>query len=515
MPQDDSGTDEIDLGAPLAADPRTAETETVLPRAETLFRRCPACGEINFPDADACCSCQQTFAPGEERCPLPEETTTPPLCAGQVMLRGKYRLGKLIGILGNVFTYEILIEDEGRQRPAILRGCPLPCRPQAPPADNTNSTVIIPVMPTPDEGDVQAKDTQESAFALIRAEHRALKSDTCAGLPELLDVFREEEHVFLVEASPQGIPILEAWKEPTRTESEKHGWLEQIRLALAALHQQGLILPTLMPSLVVIDERHEARISSFFGLSLLPIADRRRIPMSHYTAPELFLDRRLVDARCDSFSFGALICALHLGRELTQDDFQCPGVPRPFSSRVSDALPTLVRLLGKTFVADVNARFPSAAMRDKDADGLAELGVALAEHQRAQCSVSYDVAGWSNTGMSRERNEDCFTVSNLTCGAGFHRRVVAFACLADGVGGYNGGDVASALAVSTVANHLRRHGLSSSLMHRFDSEHPLDNIGQCAQILREAVLQAHQVVRQQAQADPERSRDVDRRSRQY
>ena len=54
-------------------------------------------------------------------------------------------------------------------------------------------------------------------------------------------------------------------------------------------------------------------------------------------------------ARADLYSFGAMVYALHVGRELTEMDFELQGVPKPFIPRFPDTHPALGRLVSKTF----------------------------------------------------------------------------------------------------------------------------------------------------------------------
>ena len=58
--------------------------------------------------------------------------------------------------------------------------------------------------------------------------------------------------------------------------------------------------------------------------------------------------------------------------------------------------------------------------------------------------------GKTNTGLVRKNNEDCIYVGEQPC-----------FILADGMGGYAGGETASRLAVSSVRNSLEQESLSS------------------------------------------------------
>ena len=65
-----------------------------------------------------------------------------------------------------------------------------------------------------------------------------------------------------------------------------------------------------------------------------------------------------------------------------------------------------------------------------------------------------ELGGFSATGP-RETNEDSFLTFDLSGSGSFSNDVVAFAMVSDGMGGYQGGDVASGLAVSCAKSYLQ------------------------------------------------------------
>jgi protein phosphatase len=95
----------------------------------------------------------------------------------------------------------------------------------------------------------------------------------------------------------------------------------------------------------------------------------------------------------------------------------------------------------------------------------------------------------SDTGRARQNNEDAVG----------EEREIGLLVLADGMGGYNAGEVASGIAVTTIVDHVRKEW--PSLAHgEMDEE---TGYSQEALLLRKAVEQAHSTIHQVAQSQPQ------------
>src|SRR5262249_1444602 len=145
---------------------------------------------------------------------------------------------------------------------------------------------------------------------------------------------------------------------------------------------------------------------------LLPMPPLPDTPLraTLYTAPELINGATRVDARADLYSFGAMLYALHVGRELTEMDFERPGSPKPFLPRFPDAHPLFGRLVTMTFQRDPGNRFPSEEAASQDPTGFAELIRNLHLCARTFDNVRLEIAAWTTTGMVRTGNEDAFAL---------------------------------------------------------------------------------------------------------
>jgi protein phosphatase len=161
-----------------------------------------------------------------------------------------------------------------------------------------------------------------------------------------------------------------------------------------------------------------------------------------------------VDERADLYGFGAMLYALHVGRELTEMDFERPGFPKPFIPRFPDIHPLFGRLITKTFRRELTARFPTEEAAAEDPTGFAELIRNLEVCRQTFDEVRLDVASWTNTGMVRSGNEDAFALCHVAESRLDHQRESALILLADGMGGYESGEVAAALAIHALRKYL-------------------------------------------------------------
>lgn len=96
----------------------------------------------------------------------------------------------------------------------------------------------------------------------------------------------------------------------------------------------------------------------------------------------------------------------------------------------------------------------------------------------------------TDTGLVRDSNQDCIAAHH------WQEEAVALAIVADGVGGYHGGEVASRLAVDTIVEHLEKRVHQAHSGGGF-AQHWMDDV------LRDTVNQANRVILEQQQQTPE------------
>jgi protein phosphatase len=285
---------------------------------------------------------------------------------------------------------------------------------------------------------------------------QALVSARHLSLPQPLDEFTTDDGPHLVLERPTGRPLRDAWADPGRTDGERFTWLIQLAEALAGLHAAGAVLTGLRPAQVLISPVGQAILADLSGLVPLPPAPTGVIDAGFDAAPELRAGA--FDARADLFHCGGLLAALLLGRDLAAEDFSPEGEPVPLAERDPDCHPLLGRLLGRTFRACPDDRFPSAEHAAEGPTGFGELLATLAACREELGRVRLEVGAWTTTGMARAGNEDGFAVVHRTAARHDGAEEWALVLLADGLGGEAAGEVASALALEVMGRHLLADG---------------------------------------------------------
>jgi serine/threonine protein phosphatase PrpC len=273
----------------------------------------------------------------------------------------------------------------------------------------------------------------------------------------VLDNFFEGGFEYLIEEIPSGRILWDAWDDPEATAEQRFNWLRHLVEQMQALHRAGAMLESLRPDMIVVTTKDQGRLADLSELLPLPLHAGLPIRGSLYTAPELVTDPGQADIRASLYSFGALLYALHIGRELTEMDFDHPGYPRPFVPQFPDIHPAFGRLMMKTFCREPAHRFPSDEGAREDPSGLTELGRTLETCSRTLDNVHLEVAAWTTTGMVRSGNEDAYALLQAGESRQDDSAETALVLLADGMGGYEAGEVAAALTIESLRKELLQH----------------------------------------------------------
>ena len=420
---------------------------------------CPGCGTPRGEGTLFCGECGFLF---------PEKT---PVVAGEPnrhpqagsIVGGRYQICELISQRGAMLRFRGL--DVGGSSSdsihiVILREL-MP--PVPPPPDNTMFDIEsfdLPLKPATADPASLLADTRivdAPVWPSLTWEKRLLTRLSHLSLPRMLDSFDQDGFEYLIVEVPLGQSLWDAWDELPLSWPRRCEWLIQIAEALEQLHESGAMLEGLRPDIVVVTPTSQAVIANFTDLLPLPLPPDVPVRGSYYSAPELVLGSADSGARADLYGFGAMVQALLFGRELTDFDFTLQGVPRPYLERFPDGHPLLGRLLSRTFVREIERRFPSHDYAEADPTGFKELIETLTACSRALDTIRIDIASWSNTGVVRSGNEDALAVLHSAEARLEDSDDFAVIVLADGMGGMASGEVAAAMTIQIVRDYFMHH----------------------------------------------------------
>src|SRR5262245_40186021 len=397
--------------APEAA-PVTAEilppAQEPAPQAEAAsppLARCPVCDSRRLPGYATCADCGFHF-PGE----IPRAASRAQARTA-VCIKQRYELGELLVERGTVSRFRG--RDLGLSGvdnvPVLIVRQPVPAPRSAPSgvAANPDEDEVIPRFDDPSAPPTEVLP-QQPVWPGVGWESSLLDVLGHPGLPGIFDVFTEDGFDYLVEELPAGRLLWDAWDDPTSTYADRFGWLAQVAEAMQALHSGGAMLEAIRPDIIVVSDQGRARITDLSDLLPLPLPADPPLRAGLYTAPELLTVPETADALANLYSFGAMLYALHVGRELSEREFLSPGSPKPIFNDYPDLHPVLGRLLMKTFNRQVEARFPTDEAVKDDPTGFTELVRTLRICARTVDNVRLEIAAWTTTGMVRTGDEDAF-----------------------------------------------------------------------------------------------------------
>ena len=298
----------------------------------------------------------------------------------------------------------------------------------------------------------------------IAWEKNLLETAKHPALPAVIEYFQESNGEYLIEEVPQGISLWDAWDEPDADAGLRYGWLMQIAEGMHSLQKAGALIEGIRPDVVRVTANGQAMIADLSELLPLPLPTNPPIKATLYTAPELILTPHQADARAGLYSFGAMLYSLeYLHHPLEEKNFEHQFAPEQITDKFPDVHPLLFRLLNKTFVRDLRSRFPTDEAVKIDPSGFAELIKALDVCRRNLDNVRLDIACWTTTGMVRTGNEDAFAVLHGSEARMDDLWEYAMVLLCDGMGGYEAGEVAAAMAIYEMRKFLLGQPLFASL----------------------------------------------------
>jgi protein phosphatase len=471
---------------------------------------CPSCQAPRNGALPFCEDCGWMFGPNDPVAangPMPNPATPNPAPVNRpragTRLKDRYEIQELLSERSGVSRYRGL--DHGASPPMSVVIVQAPTLEMAP---VVNGDAEVPVAEVEEPGEEEFLPTfelppaaaipvatVEAPWPSIAWEKSLLEKANHPALPRILDSFVDGGQEYLVEESPEGRVLWDAWDDSDIDARTRYGWLKQLAEGLQAVHKAGAICESLRPDIITVTAAGQAMLGDLGELLPLPIPPGTPIRASLYTAPELVLTPETADARADLYSFGAVIYVLeYLHHALEEKDFEHPFSPRLITDRYPDVHPGFFRLVCKTFCRDVNTRFPTDEASREDKTGFTELARTLDVCARTFDKVRFDIAAWTTTGMVRTGNEDAFGVLHGIESRQDELTEYAMVLLCDGMGGYEAGEVAAAMAIAAMRKYLLAEPMFAALAGNEAPSTQAFDVVACKKVLEAALRHANKEV---------------------
>jgi serine/threonine protein phosphatase PrpC len=249
--------------------------------------------------------------------------------------------------------------------------------------------------------------------------------------------FAENGRVYLVYADEELKPLRRGSSK--MSEPEAIASAVQICQAISFVHRRALRLNDICPESIAVSKDGRLKLTGLDYVSNDNELQAEPIFNDGYTAPEIYRSKK-VDKRADIFSAGAILYTWLTGARIPSESWREEAGPVQFYPP-HVVTPRLEKAIRRAIAFSPADRFPNID------EFKAEL-IALGSTIRLRAAAMTDV------GRVREHNEDSvlavdYTRESLVDPAESHLYVVA-----DGMGGAEAGEVASAIAVETIRSYI-------------------------------------------------------------
>jgi len=251
--------------------------------------------------------------------------------------------------------------------------------------------------------------------------------------------FADQGRVYLVYRDEQPTPLSQRPGGLRMSEADAIAVAIQVCQAVSFVNRRGLRVNDLCPASVVFGANGRIKLTGLDYISNDTELQGEPLFNDGYTAPEIYKGRK-VDKRADVFSVGALLYTCLTGERLESETWREEAGPIRFYPPhvVSPALEQVVR---RALLFDPAARWPNV-------DALKAELLRLAGIIRIRAAVLTDV------GMVRELNEDSIMAVEYQRDSLIAPAQNFLYVVADGMGGAEAGEMASAIAVGTIRDYV-------------------------------------------------------------
>ncbi|HKV56464.1 MAG TPA: Stp1/IreP family PP2C-type Ser/Thr phosphatase [Candidatus Binataceae bacterium] len=251
--------------------------------------------------------------------------------------------------------------------------------------------------------------------------------------------FADDGRAYLVYADDELEPLARRPGGLKMDETEAVGVAIQVCQAVSFAHRRGLRVNDLCPQSVARARDGRIKLTGLDYISNDNELQAEPVFNDGYTAPEIYRARK-VDKRADVFSIGALIYSCLTGERIDAESWREEAGPIRFYPPhvVSPALEQVIR---QALRFDPGARWPTV-------DAL------KAELVKLAAILTVRAAALTDVGMVREHNEDSVLSFEFRRDSLVDPAQTLLYVVADGMGGAEAGEVASAIAVGAIRNYV-------------------------------------------------------------
>lgn len=252
--------------------------------------------------------------------------------------------------------------------------------------------------------------------------------------------FSDNGRVYLVYADERLTPLGRGAKGAARmTEADAVASAVQLCQAISFVHRRGLRLNDICPESVALAPNGRLKLTGLDYVSNDNELQSEPIFNDGYTAPEIYRGKK-VDKRADIFSAGALLYTWLTGSRIPSESWREEGGPVQFYPPhvVTPRLENAVR----------------RAIAFSPADRWPNVDEFKAELIAISGSVRMRAAAMTDVGRMREHNEDSVLAIEYTRESLIDPAQLYLYVVADGVGGAEAGEIASAIAVETIREYI-------------------------------------------------------------
>lgn len=295
-------------------------------------------------------------------------------------------------------------------------------------------------------------DRPAGAFGL--SEQLAAIHHPALILPQ--ESLERDGRVYLITPTQAGLPL--SRRIGRTSEREAAGWGVQLCQAVDVLHRHGLLCVELPPENIILDKTGRLHLTQFDAIRLKDAVEESPVLTDGYAAPEAYKPQVLSEA-ADVFALGACLYAVLVGRRLPVEGWAVqPEPPEFYPEKV--LTPACERILRRALALEKGERYPSLPALKQDLLALSQ-------------SVHIRSAWRTDVGQVRDHNEDAILVKEVGQGTIAGNDFTGLYIVSDGMGGAEAGEVASQIAIRTVARQVEEAwahtGLKSGLENDSDA----------------------------------------------